>query len=694
MRSYHLHAVALAILSLVGSRTVLSEVANKHVPTGVTFHKNTIYRPDGHGDNWRPLWVADDSQITDDLIADETKTKAPVKIILDTDFGDDGDDLAALCILHQMADLGEVEILAIGQSNSRWDAPGAIDVINTYYGRPDIPIGQVKYKTHEGNQYSEFLVKRYSFDLDLDDVPSAVEVYRRALVKAPDKSVKFVVMGFKSNMRDLLKSKPDSISPLSGIELVKKKVILVSDMGGGYPSNEGEFNFKMVSDATKYYVEHWPTPMIFSGLGTGSIRVGTRVRKTDTPVGRALDEKLTHGWRPGEKSQAGFDLAAVLVAARGADRYFNAKSGCNKVDANGANTFDYHHDCGHQHVDSHNRKVSYEEIGEMFEEMILAGPKNPVDTHYLPTDAAIRYRVIYDCDFGCDGDDMLGLAVLHHLDGEGKIDFLGVGFSMSDRLGPAAMDVVNTYYNRPDFPIGITKLRGAACDLYSSYMANLYPDLWDINVDNIPDAVDVYRQLLTDSPDESVTCACGGYKQNLAELLKSEPDDISPLTGVALVRKKVVFVSDMGGGYPSAVDKGCNFKSFSAHAKYFVENWPTPIIFTGHRWGIEIGEKLMKQDTPVGRGLKERMRRNAKYPNYPRQPSWDVVAALVAAEGWEPHFNVSKPGCNVLDNKGNNWFGYDDDCGHRFIESSKISHDALRDMLDEMLLAPPRPRAE
>ena len=137
----------------------------------------------------------------------------------------------------------------------------------------------------------------------------------------------------------------------------------------------------MVSDATKYYVENWPTPMVFSGLGTGSIRVGTRVRKIDTPVGRALDEKLAHGWRPGEKSQAGFDLAAILVAARGANRYFNTKSGCNKVDANGANTFDYDHDCGHRHVDSRNRKVSYEEIGEMFEEMMLAGPQNAVDTH-------------------------------------------------------------------------------------------------------------------------------------------------------------------------------------------------------------------------------------------------------------------------------------------------------------------------
>ncbi len=299
-----------------------------------------------------------------------------MKIILDTDFGDDGDDLAALSVLHHLADLGEVELLAVGQSNSRWDAPAAIDVINTYYGRPDIPIGQVPYEVHEGNQYSSFLVKRYEHDLDLDSVPGAVEVYRQALADAPDKSVSFVVIGLKWSMRDLLASEPDAISPLSGVELVRQKVALVSDMGGGYPSMKGEFNFNQGQEGgvARYYVENWPTPMVFSGDGTGEISVGKRVRKTDTPVGRALDHKLKHGWTPGEKSQAGFDLASVLIAARGADRYFNTKDGCNHLDDDGDSTFVYDEDCGHSHVDTVDRKVSFKEIGELLEEMMLAEP--------------------------------------------------------------------------------------------------------------------------------------------------------------------------------------------------------------------------------------------------------------------------------------------------------------------------------
>jgi len=34
------------------------------VPAGVIFHRETIFRSDGYGDNWCLTWAADDSQIT------------------------------------------------------------------------------------------------------------------------------------------------------------------------------------------------------------------------------------------------------------------------------------------------------------------------------------------------------------------------------------------------------------------------------------------------------------------------------------------------------------------------------------------------------------------------------------------------------------------------------------------------------
>jgi len=64
-----------------------------------------------------------------------------VPIIFDTDIGTDVDDAGALAILHIMADQGEAKILATVSANqNRWCAP-ALDVINTYYAREDMPIG-------------------------------------------------------------------------------------------------------------------------------------------------------------------------------------------------------------------------------------------------------------------------------------------------------------------------------------------------------------------------------------------------------------------------------------------------------------------------------------------------------------------------------------------------------------------------
>jgi len=139
---------------------------------------------------------------------------------------------------------------------------------------------------------------------------------------------------------------------------------------------DGEFNISQGQErgVARYYLENWPTPMILSGDGTGEISVGTRVRRTDTPVGRALDRKLKHGWTPGDKSQAGFDLASVLIAARGADPYLNTKDGCNHLDDDGDNTFAYDEDCGHRHVDTVDRMVNFKEIRELLEEMMLAEP--------------------------------------------------------------------------------------------------------------------------------------------------------------------------------------------------------------------------------------------------------------------------------------------------------------------------------
>ena len=65
----------------------------------------------------------------------------PVKIIFDTDLGPDYDDVGALAILHAMADSGKAEILATISSNKHELVVPSIEVINTWFGRPDLPVG-------------------------------------------------------------------------------------------------------------------------------------------------------------------------------------------------------------------------------------------------------------------------------------------------------------------------------------------------------------------------------------------------------------------------------------------------------------------------------------------------------------------------------------------------------------------------
>ena len=70
--------------------------------------------------------------------------EAPPNIIFDTDMGGDCDDVGALFMLHGAIERGDVKLLAtMGCTSSEVIAP-AIDAINTWFGRPEIPVGTLK----------------------------------------------------------------------------------------------------------------------------------------------------------------------------------------------------------------------------------------------------------------------------------------------------------------------------------------------------------------------------------------------------------------------------------------------------------------------------------------------------------------------------------------------------------------------
>jgi purine nucleosidase len=268
------------------------------------------------------------------MLAARPSAAEPVRIIYDTDMAGDVDDVGALAILHAMADAGEAEILAAGISSRNEFVGPCLDAINTWYGRPDIPIGyqrgiQAGYPTDTGevneSKYVEAVAKAFPHDLARSsDAPDAALLYRRILAAQPDGSVVIVSVGFLTNLKRLLDTPPDAVSPLSGEDLVRRKVRLWVCMGGKFPNGrfdngEGEYNLRVDRAAALRVMNDWPTPAVFSGFEIGD-RVmtgkGLRAAPETSPV-RAAYQHFN-----GLTDRESWDQTAVLYAVRGAGAYW------------------------------------------------------------------------------------------------------------------------------------------------------------------------------------------------------------------------------------------------------------------------------------------------------------------------------------------------------------------------------------
>jgi len=262
--------------------------------------------------------------------------RKPIRLILDTDMLTDCDDAAALAMLHAMADDGEVEILATIVSSSYPMSAAVVNAINTYYNRPDIPIGAPKHGSGVYRDNSVFLDKVASeFPHKLtsnEEAPDAVEVYRKILSTEEDKSVIILTIGYMSNLANLLRSQPDDISPLSGVELVNRKVSEWVCMGGNFPIDSAKDNVNFTRDCCSavYTIRNWPGKVTFVGREIGhNIFVGDKLKYTSTsnPVRRAYELHRGYHNPGGNLDHHTADPCAVLYAVRGLRDYWDAEEG-------------------------------------------------------------------------------------------------------------------------------------------------------------------------------------------------------------------------------------------------------------------------------------------------------------------------------------------------------------------------------
>lgn len=272
--------------------------------------------------------------------------KNPPSIIFDTDIGPDYDDVGAITILHVLADRSEAKILATVASNKYEGIAAVLNVFNTYFNRPDIPIGVPKGKAldlKDSQHWIDSILQRYPHSIKYNSqVPEAVEVYRKVLSAQPDHSVTIVTVGFFTNLANLLKSTGDRFSKLSGKELVKKKVKLLVSMGGWFPSGT-EFNISKDATSSKEALEQWPTKVIFSGFEIGkNIKTGLPLIHNKKIHNSPVKDVFRIAIPQSVQDSAGrmsWDETAVLVAVKGYSPFFTLCPGKIELKNDGSNSW-------------------------------------------------------------------------------------------------------------------------------------------------------------------------------------------------------------------------------------------------------------------------------------------------------------------------------------------------------------------
>jgi len=208
--------------------------------------------------------------------------KAPVKLIFDTDMGNDIDDAMALAMIHQLARRGAVELLAVTSTKDHPKSVAYIDALNTWYGFPNIPLGAVREgAAKEEGRFNGQVDRKdaegkplFPHDLTGAEAPEAVALLRKTLAAQPDGSVMLVQVGFFTNFARLLDSKADEHSPLDGPALIKAKVKELVIMAGAFQTirhntKHIEYNVKLDIPAAKRIATDWPSPVIWSGYEIG-----------------------------------------------------------------------------------------------------------------------------------------------------------------------------------------------------------------------------------------------------------------------------------------------------------------------------------------------------------------------------------------------------------------------------------------
>ncbi len=210
----------------------------------------------------------------------EALKDTPRAVILDTDIGPDCDDVGAIVTLIDYAKQYGFPIAGICNCTSNRAGTGTIDAVCRRCGIDTPPLGQWSHPDFMDDpachKYNDAVVERFSPAYREGTLAAEDEVtfYRRLLAAAADDGVMIISIGMFNDLAALLRSPADEWSPLTGVELVRRKVHCLVSMAAILPRGR-EFNVVSDYPSAAYVFANWPTAIFLSDFHVGvSIHTG------------------------------------------------------------------------------------------------------------------------------------------------------------------------------------------------------------------------------------------------------------------------------------------------------------------------------------------------------------------------------------------------------------------------------------
>ncbi len=259
-------------------------------------------------------------------------------------------------------------------------------------------------------------------------------------------------------------------------------------------------------------------------------------------------------------------------------------------------------------------------------------------------------NLILDADFGSSTDDLFALMMINHFMDEGRVDLKGVIVDREGAKNAGVVDIFNTYYGHPNVPVGLERNGvknprcfipyNGICDLKDVHGNPMFKRSFDEN--KCMEGYKLYRKLLSEAKDKSITVVAIGFMTTIAQLFESGADEYSKEKGVDLFGKKVKAVYIQSGRFEAGDSlSGYNMRAASKQAAVFYNNLPKDVDIIMSPSNIGDLMDYSPKDVLADLSTTERNPIKAVYTHYTcdtGQRMWDTNCLVNAVDGDEGYY--------------------------------------------------------